>query len=87
MKTFDPISKATIGLEGIQSTLNEHTKELAKIAQKRIKVDFDSKEQQAQTLSAINKRVKDMELEAKVLKDVALVFSSYCDDLNKEKGK
>ena len=87
METFDPISKATIGLEGIQSTLNEHTKELAKIAQKRITVGFSSKSEQDQTLSAIIKRVKDMELEAKVLKDVALVFSSYCDDLNKEKEK
>lgn len=86
MKTeFDPISKATIGLEGIQSTLNDHTKELAKIAQKRITIGYHNKELQGKTLLEIQKRASDMEMEAKMLKDVALVFSSYCDDLNRSK--
>ncbi len=84
---FDPVSKATIGLEGVQSTLNDHTKELAKIAQKRIKVSFHTKEEQEKTLSDIQKRVKDMELEAKMLNDLASVFTSYCEDINKANKK
>jgi hypothetical protein len=80
---FDPISKATIGMEGVQSTLNDHTKELAKIAQKRIKVSFHTKDEQNKTLSEIQKRVEAMDLEAKMLRDLASVFTSYCDDMSK----
>lgn len=82
---LDKLSKATIGIEGVQSTLNDHTKELAKIAQKRITVGVHNKEEQKRTLEQIRKRAKDMELEAQILNDLANTYQSFCDDYNKEK--
>lgn len=79
--------KATIGIEGVQSTLNEHTKELAKVAQKRIQVGMHSKEEQEKTLKLIRERADAMNMEAKILSDLALTYQSFCEDYNKAKGR